>query len=110
MTITTGKISLERARRLRRITMATTMFAAQTSNANSAARALTGGMRTVVAWGTWGGGTVTLQMSPDETTWIDVPDGALTANGAINIYAGPELHYRVALTGATAPELSVKVF
>ena len=56
--------------------------------------------------GTFGGGTVKLQASPDGgTTWFDVPSASLTVKGVVGgtVY-GQRL--RLDLSGATAPTLS----
>lgn len=61
----------------------------------------------VVASGTFGSGTVTLQVSPDGgTTWVTTGK-TLTADGSVfqDFPAGSRL--RVALTGATGPDLDV---
>ncbi len=40
---------------------------------------------TFYAKGTFGGGTVQLQISLDETTWYDVPNAVFTAKGVLNV-------------------------
>lgn len=63
----------------------------------------------LVAYGTWGSGTLTLQFSPDGgTTWITVSGVSLTANGYVgNIIASQGDQVRAVLTGATSPSLTV---
>jgi len=53
---------------------------------------LMGEYRTVTAWGTWDGATVTLEFSPDEgTTWIACGDDTtFTADGGGNLYVAPQ--------------------
>ena len=73
--------------------------------------------RQLTAWGTWGGGTLTIEFSPDGgTTWISVVDAAtevaisLTANGAKGkFYPSMGYHLRPVLAGATTPSLSVHI-
>lgn len=85
------------------------LFSGQTSNAASSAVDWPGGTGTFAAWGTFGGGTCTLQLSPDDgTTWIDVPGASLAANGAVNFSLGP-CRLRASLAGATTPNLSAKL-
>jgi len=54
---------------------------------------LTGGkrdkenIRTVFCWGTFGGATVTLEISLDNTVWFPVTGVSFTAKGAVNIEA-----------------------
>jgi hypothetical protein len=69
-----------------------------------------GGRGSVVAWGDFGGGTLTLQMSPDMgTTWINVDRPGdnyvtFTANGEGGIELGLCL-LRASLTGSTNPNI-----
>jgi len=75
---------------------------------------------TVYVFGTFGGGTVTLQSSPDGgTTFIDVPDSTgaattLTANGMVNfeLFSDAEepIELNLNLAGATAPSLTYVLF
>lgn len=53
---------------------------------------LMGEYRTVSAWGTWDGATVTLEFSPDEgTTWIACgADTTFTEDGGGNLYIAPQ--------------------
>jgi len=83
-----------------------------------------GGSKTVVIWissgGSFGGGTITLQTSPDgggsSDTWvtltINAVDATFTANAARVIdHLGPGLFIRATLTGATAASnVNVKIF
>ena len=63
--------------------------------------ALSGGLYSLNAVATWGGGNVALQvLGPDATTWITALT-ALTANGGTTGYL-PSGQYRVAVTTATA--------
>lgn len=65
------------------------------------------------AWGTFGGGSLSLYYSPDDgVTWIGINDAnglvVLTANGSFEFdcAAGP---IKAVLTGATTPNVSAKV-
>jgi hypothetical protein len=73
-----------------------------------------GGRGSVTVWGNFGGGTATLQMSPDVgTTWINVDETGdafvtFTASGDGGFELGLCL-LRVNLTGATAPSITVSI-
>jgi hypothetical protein len=73
-----------------------------------------GGPSTVAAWGNFGGGTVTLQMSPDNgVTWIDVDRTgdtfvSFTGDGIGGCTLGPCL-LRFSLAAATAPSVWVSL-
>ncbi|WP_316195948.1 MULTISPECIES: hypothetical protein [unclassified Bradyrhizobium] len=79
-----------------------------TENGATAPIPWSGGRGTAAAWGTFGGGTAALQMSPDNgTTWINVDKAAetfvsFTANGSGGFELGLCL-LRFSLTGATTP-------
>ena len=70
--------------------------------------------------GTFGGGTATLQASPDGgTTWVDVLDQAstaitFTANKAVNVEVASDglqpVRLSINLTGSTSPNLSFVIF
>lgn len=70
----------------------------------------TGGRGVFAAWGTFGGGTLTLQWSPDlGVTWMNVDRSGdtfvtLTAAGQGGFELGP-CRLQVVLTGATAPNI-----
>jgi hypothetical protein len=81
--------------------MTNQIFTAQTSNANSVKFPSEGFVVSLIAKGTWGGATLTVQVSPDDgTTWV-TSDVALTSDGIQNFTAGKGVFYRVALSGAT---------
>ncbi len=66
---------------------------------------LMGQYRTVVAWGTWDGATVTTEFSPDDgTTWIECgTDTTFGADGGGNIYVDPQgILIRGSVSGAGA--------
>ena len=55
----------------------------------------------LVAEGTWGGGTLTLQITPDGgTTWVTTGK-TLTANGTVTFDCPAGLQFRATLAGAT---------
>jgi hypothetical protein len=61
------------------------------------------GRYTLVAWGTWDGATVSLELSPDGgTTWIAITGASFTDDGAANIDTQAGLTYRGAVSGAGA--------
>lgn len=86
-------------------------FAQMTTNTSSAAIKWDGGRGVFMAWGTWGGGTLTLQMSPDDgTTWVNVDRTGdtfctLTANGQGG-FELPKCQLRVTLAGSTAASIN----
>lgn len=89
------------------------LLAAVVANVNGAAFDWPGGRGVFSAFGTFGGGTVALQWSPDGgTTWLAVDRGTdtfttLTAAGAGG-FELPACQIRAALTGATAPVLNAR--
>lgn len=66
------------------------LFDKRTSNGPSTARAWRGGIGTFAVWGSFGGGTLKLQMSPDGgVTWIDLgPEAHFTATGVAQFGLG----------------------
>lgn len=85
-----------------------------TANGASASVPWRGGIGSVAAWGNFGGGTVSLQMSPDNgTTWINVDRSGdtyvtYTANGQGDFQLGLCL-LRFNLAGATTPNIWVSL-
>lgn len=85
-----------------------------TANGASAPVSWYGGPGSVAAWGTFGGGTVALQMSPDNgTTWINVDRSGdsfvtFTAPGNGGFQLGLCL-LRFNLAGATSPNAWVSL-
>lgn len=61
------------------------------------------------AFGTFGGGTLTLQASFDDgTTWINVGSNCeFTDNGAANFEIHRRVFLRYSLSGSTAPNLTM---
>ena len=61
-----------------------------------------------LAWGTFGGGTVKLQQSPDGgTTWLDFD--SLTAAGRKVVTLTHSSKVRASLSGATGPNITAKL-
>jgi hypothetical protein len=85
-------------------------FAILTADGQSASIPWLGGRGVFTAWGTFGGGTIKLQQSPDDgTTWIDLDRSGdtfctFTANGEGGFELQPCL-LRVSLSGSTAPNI-----
>ena len=70
-----------------------------------------GGVGTVIVYGTWGGGTVTIQASADLTTWVDLgSDLTFTADGIGNFDLAPGVTIRAELSGSTGAAIYAKVF
>jgi opacity protein-like surface antigen len=60
---------------------------------------------TLYVTGTWGGGTLTVEASPNGTTWVTVPNISWTADTIANV----EFRWvalRITLAGATNPNLT----
>ena len=87
-------------------------FSGQMADGDSAVHTGQGGLRTVVAWGTFGGGTLTLQMSPDGgTTWLSLgADVEFTADGVANVQLGAGIPLRANLAGSTGANVRCKAF
>ena len=72
-----------------------------------------GGLGLLVAWGTFGGATVALNLSPltdDDSILIAAQDAAaadveFTADGLVGFYVAPGFDYYLTITGATGPTL-----
>jgi hypothetical protein len=76
------------------------------STSNQVAFQLVGGLYQIVAVGTWGGGSVTLeQKGPDDATWL-VAATSLAANGGNTLYL-PMGIYRWTIVTATVVYTSV---
>lgn len=68
---------------------------------------LKGGFTSVFIWGTFGGGTVTIQVSPEVGVWFETGISA-TTNGLYNLDVASRannIKIRAQLTGATSPSL-----
>jgi len=62
------------------------------------------------AQGTWGSGTLNLEVSPNGgVTWFKV-GSALTADGVKHITANPHCLFRFTLAGATNPVLNIRLY
>lgn len=75
----------------------------QNISATTAGFVLLGGMYSMAANATWGGGTVKLQaLSIDGSTYVDVPNASFTANGFYSPLYLPAGTYRINVATATA--------
>lgn len=63
----------------------------------------------ILAYGTWGGGTLTLEYSSDDSTYVS-SGSSLTANGSIEFQEAPGLFWRVTLAGATGGSITSVAF
>lgn len=85
-------------------------FPVQTGDGQTTAIVWTGGRGVFTAWGTFGGGTVTLQWSPDSgVTWMNVDRSGdtfttFTSNGTGGFELG-SCSLRCSLAGSTAPNI-----
>jgi hypothetical protein len=94
----------------------TKLFTGISGNASSPnvplERARGGGIKplTMIGEGTWGGGTLTLQISPDGgTTWVSTTV-TLTDDGVVGVSNIIGTHARLNLAGATSPSLDGWLF
>ena len=69
-----------------------------TDSAFSAVLYMAPGVGSIATYGTWAG-TLTVQMSPNNTTWYDVE--SFTANFARTINVGFKSYFRVGFKGST---------
>jgi hypothetical protein len=70
---------------------------------NNVEKVWPGGKAWFMAKGTWGGGSVKLQVKlPDNTTYVDVTGASLTADGYIVLAELPPGTYRTVVATATA--------
>ena len=68
------------------------------------------GAVTAFAFGTWGGGTLTAEISADNVNWADSGATGITANGALKVGGSVAVAFkfiRAKLSGATSPSLSI---
>jgi len=65
--------------------------------------------RVIIAAGTWGGGTLTLEYSFDGSTFVS-SGSTLTANGVIAFEERPGMLWRVTLAGATAGSITAVAY
>ena len=64
---------------------------------------------TVFAWGTWGGATAKLQISPNGIDWFDLTGASFTANGSATFEIATDVYLRADIAGGTGADLSVAV-
>lgn len=82
---------------------------AQAADGASSAVTVTDSTACFVAWGTWGGGTFTIQVSPDSgTTWV-ATSVTFSANGYATLQVPNGAQVRGNLAGATTPSLNLSV-
>lgn len=87
----------------------TQLFTGRTTNGQSGTFKSFGGFVSLIVAGTFSGGTVTVQVSPDNgTTWVD-SEVTLTAAGIKNFISGEGLLYRISLASAASPNLNAWV-
>lgn len=82
-------------------------LATSLGNADSAPIRLSGVYR-IDIWGTFGGGTYLVQVSPDNgTTWITLPNGSFTAAGVLApVWMGRGDLIRISGSGGTGNSVS----
>ncbi len=86
--------------------MAKSLLVASNNASSSAQNSESANQRIIIASGSFGGGTLTLQHSVDGTVWV-TSGLTLTAAGKIEFREQPGLIWRVTLAGATAGSVTV---
>jgi|TARA_R110000824_G_scaffold31783_5_gene103097 hypothetical protein len=83
------------------------VFDGVTADGNSTEVAWPGGVGQMVVEGTWGGGTVALQMSPDDSvTWVAIGgDATITADGVVSFNLNG-CDIRLNLSGSTGANIN----
>jgi len=61
------------------------------------------------AEGTFGGGTVTVELSKNGTDWGEITSSSQTANGGFVFSAGDGFSARAVVTGSTTPSIELSV-
>lgn len=61
----------------------------------------------IFAWGTWGGGRLTIEYSPDGVNFIPDLELTMTQDDVMVISIKPSVYYRATLEGAVSPDLNV---
>ncbi len=87
------------------------LFEGQTSDASSAAVTLTQpGDKFIIAEGTFGGGTLNIEIANEGGNFVPMDGGDFTEDGARIMFIIPKsAKIRATLTGATAPNLNVEI-
>lgn len=81
--------------------MSTYLFQNRTTNGASAALAHPGGPALLIVRGTFGGATVTTQVSDDGTNWVDLQFGVFTSATGVVFELPINTLVRVSVSGAT---------
>lgn len=63
-------------------------------------------LRTVFCWGTFGGATVTVEISLDDTNWFPVASISFTSAGAVNMEARA-VYVRGVVAGGTGESINL---
>ncbi len=85
------------------------LFENQTNNNNSTWISAKGGPAIVFIWGTFGGGTVTLQCSPNGSEAFEEADLTFSSKGMKKFYLPPATKFRASLSGASSANVNVTV-
>lgn len=78
-----------------------TILSGKTSDGSSPVIEWTGGTGTFWAWGTFGGASVSLEASPDGTTWIPVGTAVSFAQNGVGGFALSRCKLRATVAGAS---------
>ena len=64
-------------------------------------------VKVAVAHGTFGGGTLSLEISADEANWVPTGvDGSMSEDGSFEFTNKQGMSYRLTLAGATSPNIT----
>ena len=85
------------------------LFKNATANGQSGAVKTYRARHTVFAWGTWGGATAKLQISPNGTDWFDLTGASFTADGTATFEVATDCYLRADISGGTGADLNVAV-
>jgi hypothetical protein len=85
------------------------LFNQETTNATSNSSKTFRARHTVFAWGTWGGATAKLQISPDGANWFDLTGASFTADGYATFEIAVDCQVRGVISGGTAATLNMAV-
>ena len=78
------------------------------ANGNTRGQKSNSGKMIVIAAGTFGGGTASIQIEDEAGTWVNVSDGSGTADFTKLVNCS-DFRLRVNLAGSTAPDLDVSM-
>lgn len=85
------------------------LFEGQSANASSDWQTAKGGDALVFVWGTFGGGAVKIELSPDASTAFEDTDLTFTAQGMQKFYIPASTQFRATLSGSSGASINCSV-